>query len=284
MRVLCEQRIAAQGIVSPEGPSPHVGKVLRADLTDLRTYRDRVFALAPRVIVQLAGVTTVAGAYNDPERARAINIDATAQLVALSEALGARFVKASTDLVFDGEGAPYDEDAAPEPGTIYGRTKLEAECYVLAYRRGLVLRFPLMYGLPDVQRTPTFFETLIASLRSGRPVSLFEDEVRTPLWLDDAARACSRLGSSELTGVVHLGGPERLSRFDMGERIAHALCADPQLLVRARRAELQSPEPRARDVSLSSSRYFAHFTEAVGRSMQQALPLALQHAPSRLLS
>jgi dTDP-4-dehydrorhamnose reductase len=284
MRVLSEQRVAAQGIVSPDGPSPYVGKVMRADLTDLRTYRDRVFALAPRVIVHLAGVTTVAGAYEDPERARAINIDATAQLVALSEALGARFVYASTDLVFDGEGAPYDEDAAPEPGTIYGRTKLEAECYVLAYRRGLVLRFPLMYGLPDVQRAPTFFETLIASLRSGRSVNLFEDEVRTPLWLDDAARACWRLGSSEQTGVVHLGGPERLSRFEMGQRIAQALAADPQLLVRARRAELQSPEPRARDVSLSSGRYHTHFAQAVGRSMQQALPLALLHAPSRLLS
>jgi dTDP-4-dehydrorhamnose reductase len=284
MRVLCEQRRSAQGVVSLTGASPYVGKVMRADLTDPRSYEDRLFALAPRVIVHLAGVSTVAGAYDEPERARAINIDATARLLALSEALGARFIYASTDLVFDGESAPYDEHAAPEPGTLYGRTKLEAECYVLAYRRGLVLRFPLLYGLPDVQRTPTFFETLTTSLRNGQPVRLFEDEVRTPLWLDDAARACALLGASELTGVVHLGGPARLSRFEMGQRVAAALNVDPGLLVPSRRAELQAPEPRARDVSLVNGRYRAHFGQAVGRSMELALPLALAQRPSRLLS
>jgi dTDP-4-dehydrorhamnose reductase len=173
---------------------------------------------------------------------------------------------------------------APEPGSIYGLTKLEAECHVLTYRRGLVVRFPLMYGLPDVARAPTFFETLVASLRAGKPVSLFEDEVRTPLWLDDAARACLKLGESELGGVIHAGGPERLSRFEMGERVVEALHADPSLLVRTRREQLQAPEARARDVSLDNPRYRAEFGEAVGMRMRESLPLVFAPGPSRLLS
>lgn len=284
MRVLSEQRTSAEGIVSLAGPTPYVGKVSRADLTDLRSHRDRLFAIAPRVIVHLAAVSAVGDAYNDPDRARAINIDATVQLIALSEALGARFVYASTDLVFDGESAPYDEDAAPDPVSFYGRTKLEAECHVLTYRRGLVLRFPLMYGVPNVQRAPTFFQSLASSLRVGQPVRLFEDEVRTPLWLDDAARACFALGASSLTGTVHLGGPERLSRFEMGQQIATALHADPALLIASPRSSLPSPEPRARDVSLINARYQAAYGVPVGRSMQLALPLAFSQAPSRLLS
>ncbi|HEX4353034.1 MAG TPA: sugar nucleotide-binding protein, partial [Polyangiales bacterium] len=107
MRVLSEQRISAEGFVTLAGPAPEVGKVTRVDLSEVRTYRDRVFALQPRVIVHLAAVSAIKAAYEDPERARAINIDATAQLITMSEAIGAHFIYASTDLVFDGEHAPY---------------------------------------------------------------------------------------------------------------------------------------------------------------------------------
>ncbi|HEY2732449.1 MAG TPA: SDR family oxidoreductase [Polyangiales bacterium] len=284
MRVLSELRTSAEGFVTLDGAAPDVGKVTRVDLRDVRTYRDRVFALQPRVIVHLAAVSAIKAAYDDPERARAVNVDATAALLAMSEALGAHFVYASTDLVFDGEHAPYDEDATPEPATIYGRTKLEAECHVLTYRRGLVLRFPLMYGLPDVRRAPNFFQTMVSSLEQARPIQLFEDELRTPLWLDDAALACARLGGSDLRGVVHLGGPERLSRFEMGQRIAGVLGCDPRLVIAARRDMLQSPEPRAHDVSLVNRRYREQFASAVGRTMNEALPLAFSRGPSRLLS
>jgi dTDP-4-dehydrorhamnose reductase len=284
MRVLSEERRNAQGLISLSGPAPDVGKVLRADLTQLTRYHDRLFALAPRVIVHLAAVSQPAAAYEDPDHARALNVDATVQLLGLSAALGARFVYASTDLVFDGESAPYDENATTEPVSFYGRTKLEAECHVLAYRRGLVLRLPLLYGLPEVSRAPTFFENTVTCLREGRPVTLFEDEVRTPLWFDDAARAFATLAYSELTGVVHLGGPERLSRLEMGRRIVAATGTDERLLVATRRSDVPGPERRARDVSLVNARFNAHLGVPVGRPMHEALPLAFLRKPSRLLS
>jgi dTDP-4-dehydrorhamnose reductase len=108
--------------------------------------------------------------------------------------------------------------------------------------------------------------------------------VRTPLWLEDAARACLRLGASELRGVIHLGGPERLSRFEMGQRVADFLQADPRLLIAARRSQQQAPEPRARDVSLSNARYQAEYAGDVGLSMRESLPRVFAHGPSRLLS
>jgi dTDP-4-dehydrorhamnose reductase len=284
MRVLSEERRNACGLISMTGPSPDVGKFVRADLTEVDSYRDRLFALAPRVVVHLAAVSRVSDAYRDPDRARAVNVDATVQLLELTKALGARFVYASTDQVFDGDAAPYDESVATEPCSFYGRTKLEAECHVLAYKRGLVLRFPLLYGFPEAQRPPTFFENMLTSLREGRPVQLFEDEVRTPLWLDDAAHACLISAQSELTGVVHLGGPERLSRLEMGRRMVAAAQADERLLVPMRRGEHPSPEPRPHDVSLSNRRYQAQFGKPVGQPMQQALRSALLRGPSRLLS
>jgi dTDP-4-dehydrorhamnose reductase len=284
MRVLSEEHKNAYGMLSPHGPAPHVGKTLRVDLLEPESYRDRVSALAPRAIVHLAAVSQVSETLRDPDHARALNVDATTALLELSATIGARFIYVSTDLVFDGEAAPYSENDATEPCSLYGRSKLEAECHVLTYRRGLVARLPLLYGLPDVTRAPTFFQTLLAALRSDQPVQLFADEFRTPLWLDDAARACSALAHSTLTGVIHLGGPETLSRLAMGQHVASALHCSHQLLVPIRRAQLQAPEPRPRDVSLDSRRYSAHFGGPVGLTMAQALPLALAHGPHRRLS
>jgi dTDP-4-dehydrorhamnose reductase len=284
MRVLSEERKSAYGMLTPHGPAPDVGKTLRADLLDPDSYRERISALAPRAIVHLAAVSLVSEVLRDPDRARAINVDGTVALLELSAQIGARFVYASTDLVFDGESAPYTENDATEPCSLYGRTKLEAECHVLTYRRGLVLRLPLLYGLPEVSRPPTFFQTLITSLKGGQPVNLFEDELRTPLWLDDAARACSKLASSAATGVLHVGGPETLSRLDMGRQVASELHCSHELLVPTRRAQLQAPEPRPRDVSLNSRRYAEQFAGPAGLSMALALPLALAQGPHRRLS
>jgi dTDP-4-dehydrorhamnose reductase len=213
-----------------------------------------------------------------------LNVESTTVLLGLAEKLGARFVYASTDLVFDGEEAPYVEHDTPEPTSIYGRTKLEAESYVLTYKRALAVRFPLMYGFPDAARKPTFFETTLERLRAGKPVRLFTDEVRTPLWLDDAARACITLANSDVRGVMHVGGPERLSRFEMGERIAAALGTSVSLLEPVSRLDFESNEPRPHDTSLDSSRYASQFGGGPGRPMREAMSQLLTQPPNRLLS
>ena len=142
MRELARTQRLAEGLVSPHGAVPFSGTVWSADLCDARTFRERVLALTPKVIVHLAAVAQPAEAFREPERARKVNVESTAVLLALAEKLGARFVYASTDLVFDGEAAPYVEDDTPEPASVYGRTKLEAECHVLTYRQGVVVRIP----------------------------------------------------------------------------------------------------------------------------------------------
>jgi len=281
MRELTRARRPVEGIASPDGPLPLHGVAWRADLRDPRTYSERVRTLAPEVIVHLGAVSRPADAYRDPARARKVNVESTGVLLGLAAAVGARFVYASTDLVFSGEEPPYDEEDPARPVSLYGRTKLEAESHVLAYPRGLVLRLPLLYGFPAAARAPTFFETVLERLRAGRSVKLFADEFRTPIWLEDAARACVRISATDLRGVMHLGGPERLSRLEMGERIAAAVGAPAHLLEAGSQAESGSHESRARDVSLNSSRYMAAFGESPGRPVREALQELLLHPQDR---
>lgn len=284
MRVLAEQHRSVYGLVSTHGPTPEVGKVMRVDLTDPRSYVDRIMALAPRVIVHLAAIARTSQALAEPERAQVVNVEASAAIVQLSAALGARLIYASTDMVFDGEGAPYKETDTTEPCTFYGRTKLEAECYVLTRPRNLIARLPLLYGFSEVAREATFFEVMLRSLRANQPVNLFEDEFRTPLWLEDAARALARLIDSDVTGVLHVPGPESISRLVMGQRLAAAIGCSDALLRPTLRADAPSEEPRPRDLSLDGTRYIGHFGAPAGRDMQTTLPLVLARGPHRSLS
>jgi dTDP-4-dehydrorhamnose reductase len=127
---------------------------------------------------------------------------------------------------------------------------------------------------------------MLQALRAGQPIQLFEDELRSPLWLDDAAQACMRvaLDTDEITGVLHVPGPQGMSRLEMGLVVAAAIGCSSSPLIAAKRADLAGEEPRPHDLRLDDARYRAHFGGPAGRDMQTALQLLLARGPRRLLS
>jgi dTDP-4-dehydrorhamnose reductase len=231
----------------------------------------RAFAQArPEAVIHAAAWARVADCHRDPAGAGRINVQATALLARLAAAAGARLVLVSTDLVFDGEEAPYREDDPPAPLSVYGRTKAQAEAAVRALPGGVVARLSLLYG-PSVSGRPSFFDEQVQALRSGRPLTLFEDEWRTPLDLATAARALVALARSPLPGILHIGGPERLSRLEMGQKLARFLGVEQPRLVAVRRDRAAGSEPRPRDTALDSSRWRGHFAELPWPTWEEAL-------------
>lgn len=261
---------SAFGLISPRGPAPQVGECRRLEITDAEAVKRVVGDLQPRFIVHCAALTQIQAAWEQPDLARRINVAATASLAAAAMEIGARFVLVSTDMVFDGTQAPYQESSAAAPLSAYGRSKLAAEEYARSHPRGLVARLPLMYGLPAVER-PTTFRTQLEALRAGLPLKLFVDEFRTPIWLEDAAASLTVAAASEVAGVLHMGGPERLSRWEMGRIAAEGLGVSTPYLVASRRSELATPEPRPADLSLDSSFFARLFGRPAGRPMHEAM-------------
>ncbi len=261
----------AVGTVSPHGPRPRSGRVTVCDLGRADSIAECVRSVRPTRIIHAGALTSVAACYEHPDDARRINIDATVRLVELADELGAVLLLTSTDLVFDGATGAYREENPPSPVSTYGRSKVAAEQAVMGYRRGVVVRLPLMYGLPDVERETTF-RSQLASLVGGRPLRLFTDEYRSPLALEDAAAAIVTLLQSDYRGLTHCGGPQRLSRFQMGELAASALGVRADLLVPSTQAALGAPEPRPADVSIRSERFEAMFGRPVGGTMAERMP------------
>jgi dTDP-4-dehydrorhamnose reductase len=117
-----------------------------------------------------------------------------------------------------------------------------------------------MFG-PALNGQLSFFDQQRAAIREGREMKLFEDEWRSPLSLITAACALVGLADSDVEGIVHVGGPERMSRWEMGLRLAEALGGNPAPLARARQSDVAFPEPRPRDVSLDSTYWRSLFPQ-----------------------
>lgn len=230
-----------------------------------RSWRDD----APTGVIHAAAMASVAHCLQQPDRARAINVAATARLARLCATHGARLVLVSTDLVFGGDRAPYAEADAPAPLSVYGRTKVEAEQAVLSHPGHVVARVSLLYG-PSLTGRPGFFDAQLRALRAGSSMPLFVDEWRTPLDLPTAAAALVRLADAAGTGVYHLGGPERMSRLGMGRRLAHTLGLDDRVFRPARRSDAPG-EARPADTSLTSTRWRSEFADLPWPSFDEAV-------------
>jgi dTDP-4-dehydrorhamnose reductase len=210
--------------------------------------------IQPDVLIHLAALSQPNDCARNPGLSKAINVDATVLLAKLANEAGIGFLFTSTDLVFDGEHAPYAENDVPKPMNLYGEHKAEAEKRVLDTHAGaFICRLPLMYG-NTYSNGVSFLQPVLNDLHKGKPVNLFADEFRTISSAKDVCRGLVKVIDKGQPGVYHLGGPERLSRVEMGERIAGVFGFDNSLLRSCLRADVPMPAYRPKDTSLISDK------------------------------
>jgi dTDP-4-dehydrorhamnose reductase len=111
-----------------------------------------------------------------------------------------------------------------------------------------------MFGKSET--SPVFFQTMVAALKEGEELRLFVDEYRTPVSGKHAAEGLF-LALKEVHGLIHLGGRERISRYNFGLLVMDVLGVSEARLERCRQAEMIMAAPRPADISLDSSKAFA---------------------------
>lgn len=144
-------------------------------------------------------------------------IDAGARNVSAAAARsGARLIHLSTDVVFDGRQPPYKEEDRPDPLHAYGRAKARAERVVRPHADHVIVRTSLIYGLHDMDHGTRW---IVDGLRQGKPVTLFTDQMRNPVWAESLSNALLELAESDFRGVLHVAGDQVLSRAQFGLRM-----------------------------------------------------------------
>jgi dTDP-4-dehydrorhamnose reductase len=240
--------IAAFHAHRPEGgPAVHW---LRLDLEDEGGTFEAVRSAHPQIVLHAAAMAKPDDCAREPEKAKRVNTGGSRAVARACAAVGARLVLVSTDLVFDGGTPPYAEDAPVRPLSLYGRTKLLAERAVLeGVPDAAAARVTLLYGRPAIEGS-SFSETLRTSWQAGKTTALFTDQYRTMIGGANLAAALLELAHSDFRGLIHLGGAERISRFEFGLRLAARLGVDPALIRPSEMADYSPPALRPADVSL----------------------------------
>lgn len=220
------------------------------DLTDSDAVRQRFRRDQPRLLIHCAALSRSPACEQDPPLARKLNVDVTACLAELAADIP--FLLFSSDLVFDGLKGNYVETDEPTPWCVYSETKISAEKVVLANPKHTVVRISLNGGTsPTGDRG--FNEEMRRAWKEGRSLKLFVDEFRCPMPAAVTARAIWDLVLQNRPGLYHLGGSERLSRWEIGRLIAARW---PQLNPRieaSSRKDYKGP-PRPPDTSLNCSK------------------------------
>ncbi len=201
---------------------PPAVRRVKTDLTHDDALRSFILQEFPDAIVNCAGVTSVAEAEADHARAEKLNAALPRTLAMLANHISARFVHVSTDMVFDGDKGNYEHTDMPLPRNLYAQTKLLGERDVLKFGKAnaAVIRTTLLSG-NSPRGNKSLHERLFADWAAGKKTPLFAEEIRQPVSVSNLADALVELCERpNLSGVYHWAGGEKLSRFEIGERIA----------------------------------------------------------------
>jgi dTDP-4-dehydrorhamnose reductase len=216
------------------------------DLLDFAAVEREFAKDMPQLIIHCAAISTVAEAKKNPAFARRVNVELTQLLVELAAEV--QFVFFSTDIVFDGRKGNYVEADAPNPLHFYGETKAAAEQLVLKKQRHLVVRTSINGGISHAGNRG-FNEQLRLSSQTGKGMTLFTDEFRSPIPAVETARAVWDLVGKNCAGIFHVAGAEKLSCWQIGQLLVKRW-PEVKMGIKPGSAKNFPGPPRALDVTL----------------------------------
>ncbi|MBE9214123.1 NAD(P)-dependent oxidoreductase [Plectonema cf. radiosum LEGE 06105] len=230
-------------------------KLVKADLTNFAEVKTVFKEIQPAAVIHTAAQSQPNYCQIHPEESLLINVTASLNIAGLCADNSIPYVFTSTDLVFDGLKGFYQETDSVNPVNIYGEHKVMAEMGILErYPQAAICRMPLMFG----NATPTassFLQSFIKILQEGKELKLFIDEFRTPVNGKTAAKGLL-LAVEKVQGIIHLGGKERVSRYDFGRLLVETFEISTAKIKASKQQDVKMAAPRPQDVSLDSSKAF----------------------------
>lgn len=205
-----------RGLISTAPPGMQIvaHDVDTLDITDRHSVDTVMAAERPDLVLNAAAYTAVDKAESEEEAALAVNGTAVGLLADAARAIGARFVHVSTDFVFDGRaGIPYAPDAAPNPLSAYGRTKLAGE--LAAGEGALIMRTAWVYA----PQGNNFVRTMLRLMAERPEVRVVADQIGTPTYAPGLAAALWAMTAAGARGVHHYTDSGAASWYDFAVAI-----------------------------------------------------------------
>jgi dTDP-4-dehydrorhamnose reductase len=253
-RALVESRPAECSVLAVD--------VDEVDVADAEAVRRCVAGFRPNAVIHCAALTNVDGCETEPEAAWRVNVQG-AENVAAACGNAVRLIHLSTDFVFDGRKTqPYVEGDPPAPISVYGRTKLESEERVraLAANRAVVRT---AWTFAPWGRN--FVRSILRAARERGALRVVDDQIGSPTYAPDLARALWQLAAHDRCGTFHLTNSGVVSRYEFAREIVVAAGMGHVPVEPIRSADLAQPAARPAYSALANTKLppLRHYREAL---------------------
>lgn len=189
------------------------------DLTDAKAVETFVTKHEFTHIVNCAAYTNVEKAEEEKALCTQINVDAVKNLANAASNVGARILHISTDYVFDGKSwHPYRESDKVNPLSQYGTSKRQGETALIALApEAVIVRTAWLYS----PHGHNFVKTMLKLGNATMPLSVVSDQVGTPTYALDLARAAAKIVMSRqwVPGIYHFTNAGVASWYDFAKAI-----------------------------------------------------------------
>ena len=271
-----------------------VRSIYKADITNRQSIASVIKEVSPDIVIHTAALTDVDGCERDKKKAYRINSDGTKNVALACKSVGAVLVYISTDFVFDGKKKrPYLESDKTGPLGVYADSKLRGEAAVKkVLKKYFILRTSWLYGkngknfvahkANDRSRhkicKANFVDTIVAKAKGLGCLKVVDDQVGSPTYTIDLAKAIHRLIDKASTqyarrdtqyGVYHITNLKSVSWYEYARTIVKLAKVRAEVLPISS-DELDRPAKRPAMSVLDNSK-FMRFTGYKMRDWKTAL-------------
>jgi len=231
---------------------PIHGTPVLLDLTDQDKITQTFQEIKPDRIIHLAAMTNVDLCETEKELATKINIKATEILAKQAAKQNAFFVYVSTDYVFDGIHGMKKEDDSTNPLGFYGKSKLEGEFTLNKLASSwCIARTSTPFGIHHKKKS--FPLWIKENLEAKKEIPVLVDQFTSPTYVPNLSKMLIEVATRQITGVIHLAGATRISRYNLAELVADNLSLDKKFLIPTKIDEMNWKTQRPKDSSLDVS-------------------------------
>ncbi len=215
------------------------------DITDQAQVQAVIAQVRPDAIIHGAAMTNVDQCEFEKDNCWAQNVKAVEYLVEACQQFDVFLCHVSTDFIFDGAAGPYTEEAAANPLSFYGWSKLAGEHIVQHSNiRWAIARTVLVYGIAyDMSRTNIIL-WVKKSLEEGKVIKVVTDQWRTPTLAEDLATGCYLIANQAITGIFNISGKDFLTPYEMAIMTADYFKLDKSLITQADSTTFSQPAKR----------------------------------------
>lgn len=228
-------------------------KNFQAELTKQGVIEELIETHKPDVILHCAAMANVDACENDPQLAHEVNAELPGLIATACQKHSVRMIHISTDAVFDGSRGNYTEEDEPNPLSVYAQTKLDGERAVLAANSDALITRVNFYGW-SAAGNRSLAENFVNKLSEGSGMMGFTDILFCPMNILDLSTLLVEVSALDLHGIYHMVGPEAMSKYEFGKRIAEKFGFDPALIKPVSIHESSLKAARSPNLTLSTEK------------------------------